>query len=328
MVIQLTDQEGRQIRQLTNVDADIELNGGKREFRIIIPINEFDSRIRYGCRIFVAGTEIGGIIGRIQTDTAANEVAVYGYSWRGLLEKKILMPPENADHLTVSGELNKILRDLIEPVFSGIFVVPQIDTGVTISSYEFDRFCTLRAGLKKMLEMVSYRLEIVYNQGLPNEMGQVEVSAVPIVDYSAEIELSGDCRLNYCVDEVRNGVNHLIIGGKGELQDRQIIHLYVQEDGTIGKNRYYTGIEEIEAFYENTSTDSSDVEEKGKEELKELMNGVTFDIDVEQLSLDVAIGDIIGGRDHITGIYAKRPVENIVITMENGKTEKNYTLEE
>ena len=178
-----------------------------------------------------------------------------------------------------------------------------------------------------MLKTVGYRLHIVYNMGEPNGTGWVEVSAVPIVDYSDEIELSQDSQLDFTLTDKQDGVNHLIVGGKGDMQDRNVFHLYVQEDGTIGSTKYYTGLDEIEYFYENTSTDTTDLEAKAVEKLQELMNTKTFKMDVEQLGIDVEIGDIVGGRDYRTGMSMKKPVENIVFKITGGIVSKEYKLE-
>lgn len=326
MVIQLTDKEGKQIKPLLNVSLDAELNGGERDFEISILASEYDKRIQVGSRIFIKDTEIGGIIGEPHTDTSLDTISWVGYTWRGLMAKKVIIPPEGQDRYVVNGELNNVLKGLIEPMFSGVFLVPDKDTGITIK-YEFDRFCTLLNGLEKMLKSVGHRLEIIYNEGQPNGSGWVEVSAVPIIDYSEEIELSQDSRLNFRMKDKRNGVNHLVVGGKGEMQDRNVLHLYVQEDGSIGKTQYYFGIDEIAEFYENTSTDTEDLESKAIERLQSIMNKQNFEMDVEKLGIDVAIGDIIGGRDYRTGMSMKKPLENIVVKISDGTIEKEYKLE-
>lgn len=324
MLIQLTTPEGRQIKPLTDAYLDMELNDGERDFALTFNRSEYNEQITYGSRIFVHGTEYGGIIGELGTSTSQDTITWTGYTWRGLLAKKLILPPDGQDYYTVNNELNNILRDLIEPMFSGVFVVPEIDTGVTVN-WKFDRFCTLLDGLVKMLKSVGYRLNISYNQGEPNGVGWVEVTAVPIKDWSSEIELSEDSQLHFSMTNKRNGVNHLVIGGKGELQDRNVIHLYVQKDGSIGKTQYYTGTHEIVEFYENTS--SEDVESYGIDRLKSIMNKNIFDMDIESLGIDVPIGDIVGGRDHITGMYASSPVGNIVLKLENGNISKEYRLE-
>lgn len=327
MVMQLTNPEGRQIKALSDCSLDMELNGIYRDFEITVSAEGYDSRMDYGCRIFAADTEYGGILGNISSDTADNTITWHGYTWRGMLANKVIVPPDGENYYTVSGELNTIIRDLVEPRFSGVFVVPDADTGVTVENWKFDRFCTLLDGIVKMLKSVGHRIDIRYNEGEPNGTGWVEVQAVPIIDYTTEIELSQDSRLNFRMTDKRDGVNHLVIGGKGELQDRNVIHLYVQKDGSIGKTPYYTGIDEITEFYENTSAETDDVENRGKEQLQKAMNRKTFEMDIEQLGIDVQIGDIVGGRDYITGMSMAKPVENVIIKISEGEVSKEYKLE-
>ena len=133
--------------------------------------------------------------------------------------------------------------------------------------------------------------------------------------------------MNYTMDGKRDGVNHLIVTGKGELQDRNILHLYVQENGSIGKTQYYTGLQEIVEVYENTSTETAELEEASRKKLQELMNKKTFKMDVTALGFEVDIGDIVGGRDYLTGLYMAKPVENIIYELIGDVESKTYKLE-
>jgi len=323
----LTNNEGYQVRKLDNVFFDCELNGGDRDFELSVSLSENFIDITNGCRIFVPNTEIGGIVGRKSVDTSSNTVTFGGYTWRGMINNKVIIPPEGEDYYTVSGELNSILSDLFDENFVDIFSVSTESTGVTVNNYQFDRFCTLLEGIDKMLASEGYRLEINYNQGSPNGVGYCEIEALPVHDYSNEMELSQDNRLNFNVTDIKNGVNHLVVGGKGELQERNILHLYVQSDGSIGDFQYYFGDDEIMSFYDNTSTETDELREQSIEHLKEIMNRQSFDMDVETLNIDIAIGDIVGGRDQVTGTYISKPLENIVVTISGDSITKKYTLE-
>lgn len=326
MVMQLTDKDGKQIKPLLDVEFDAELNDAERDFQISIPLSESDPRMQAGGRVFIRDTEIGGILGEISSQTATNTLIWLGYTWRGLMEKKIIVPPEGEDYYIAEGELNSVLRELVEPLFGGVFRVSKSATNVNVK-YQFERYCTLLSGLTKMLKSIGYRLEISYNEGEPNQSGWVDVSAVPIIDYSEQIELSQDSRLNFTMKEKKNGTNHLIVLGKGELKDRTVIHLYVQEDGNIGTEPYYTGIDEITEVYDNTSADTAELEQMGRNELLKRMNSKTFEMDVESLGLDIKIGDIVGGRDYITGMHMAKPLDNIIIKISGGKITKEYKLE-
>ena len=129
------------------------------------------------------------------------------------------------------------------------------------------------------------------------------------------------------MDDKRDGVNHLIVTGKGELQDRNILHLYVQENGEIGTEQYYTGIREITEVYENTSTETEELMSAAEDRLRSLAGKKTFKMDVAKLGMDVDIGDIVGGRDYLTGMYMAKQVENIVYEIINDVESKTYKLE-
>ena len=324
MVI-LANEDLRELGAIKDANTTVDLNGD-RTFSVQIARSNWYEELTFSSLIYIMGTEYGGIIGEILTDTTLDYVELKGLSWRGRLAKKIIQPPAGSDYKTVSGELHTVMKSLIEPEFNGLFVVSQEDTGVMVSNYQFERYCTLLDGLTKMLKSKGYRLQLSFRRE-QNEPGYLYIEAVPIVDYSNQIELSRDCQLNYTMDDKRDGVNHLIVTGKGEMQDRNVLHLYVQKNGTIGSQQYYTGLQEIAEVYENTSTETDELQSKSEERLQEIMNKKTFKMDVAALGIDVNIGDIVGGRDYLTGMYMAKPVENIVYELTGDIESKIYKLE-
>lgn len=324
MVI-LANSDLRELGAVRDANLAVDLNGN-RNFSLQIARSYWRPELTFSSVIYIPGTEYGGIIGEVLTDTTLDYVELKGLSWRGRLAKKIIEPPARSDYKTVSGELHAVMKELIEPEFDGLFVVSQEDTGVTVSNYQFDRYCTLLDGLNKMLKSKGYRLQLSFRRE-QNEPGYLYIEAVPITDFSERIELSRDCKLNYTMDDKRDGVNHLIVTGKGELQDRNILHLYVQENGEIGTEQYYTGIREITEVYENTSTETDELMAAAEDRLQSLAGKKTFKMDVAKLGMDVGIGDIVGGRDYLTGMYMAKPVENIVYEIVNDVESKTYKLE-
>lgn len=323
----LADQNLRDIKPVMDADIDIAVGSNENDYEIRVRKDQWDERYTYGNVFYIKNSEFGGIIGRKKINTENDTISLYGRTWRGKLDKKIIRPPAGQDYRKISGELNKVLNTLVTEQFNDYFVVSREDTGVTVNDYQFERYCTLLSGATKMLKSVGYRLQIKYIQQERGQPGYVELAAVPIVDYSERIELSQDSQLNFVFDETRNGVNHLICLGKGELQDRKVIDLYVQENGSIGTAPYYTGIEEVAEIYENTSSDSDELEEKGREKLQELMNSTSFTMDIENIGVEVEIGDIVGGRDYVTGMYAAKPIAKKIYTVKSGETTLEYEIE-
>lgn len=327
MVI-LTSPTGNELKSLQHTKFDVDLNE-TRDFELRMPANLYTKDIQEKGRLFIPQTEYGGLIGGVETQTATDEIIIKGRSWRGILSKKVIKPPEGSAYKIVSGELNKILKALIdEHGLSGLFTVPQTDTKTTVISFQFDRYTTLLEGIEKLLKSVEHRIDVKYMQqerGLP---GFVNLQAVKIADLSERIELSQDSRLDFTFAEVKNGVNHLICLGQGELTDRVVVDLYMSKDGTVGTTQHYFGIDEVTEVYEDTSAENIEtLIERGTQRLTELTAKQTFTMNLANLSVEADIRDIIGGRDYITGMSMAKPIVNKIYTEENGVVKIEYKLE-
>ena len=134
-------------------DAEIDLDlGDTNDFEMRMDQNTWKKEwYWYGNRIFIPQTEYGGIIDDLEVITSTREIVPRGLTWRGLLTKKVVEPPEGEDHLTVSGDLNDILRDLIGDRFGGLFSVPDVETGVMVTGWQVDRYVTLYDTIKTYL---------------------------------------------------------------------------------------------------------------------------------------------------------------------------------
>lgn len=327
MVI-LTNPAGNELEVMPFKKVDIDLND-QRDFEIRMPASYFAKNIQNKGRVFIPETEYGGLIGGLETQTAADEVIITGRSWRGVLSKKVIEPPAGSAYKTLSGELNTVLKTLIaEHGLSGLFSVPEDNTGVDVTNFQFDRYTTLLSGMEKLLKSVGYRMGIKYVQQERGQPGYVSLQAEEIADLSQSIELSQDSRLNFTFTEKNNGVNHLICLGQGELTDRVVVDLYIQKDGSVGTTQYYTGLDEVTEVYEDTSAENeAALIERGTERLLELANMQIFKMDIATMAIDAQIGDIVGGRDYITGMYMAKPVTNKIYTEENGTVKIEYKLE-
>ncbi len=307
-----------------NADVDLDL-GDTNDFELRIDQDVWKKEwYWYGNRIFVPGTEYGGIMNDLEVITRTREVVWRGPTWRGLLAQKIVEPPEGEDHLVVSGDLNDILRELIGDRFGGLFSVPDTKTGVSVTGWQVDRYVKLHDAIIKLLNSKGYRLQINYVEPEGLEYGYVEAQAVPVTDYSEDLEYSREGKVEFSIRDYRGGVNHLICAGKGQDEERIILHLYVQEDGSIGKTPYYTGLAEYEAVYEFSSADLEKLEEDGTKRLKDLQNYKSIDVDVSDIDLE--IGDIVGGYEEITGTRLQKPITGKIIKVQGGEVTTEYKV--
>lgn len=327
-----TDRYGRQIGYIRGADIDFEIGADEKDsindFEIELKRWNWDGSIEYGSRVFSPDTEYGGIVREISTDTSTNVIRAKGDTWRGMMTKKVIQPASGQDYAVVSGELNSIIKSKVETEFPGLFYGASTDTGVTVDNYRFERYCTLHTGLVKMLKSVGYRLDIRYEEDDTNATGYVRVSALPINDLSSEYELTNDNDMNFTTDDNRRGVNHLICLGKGELKDRLVIHLYVDQNGTISQTRqYYRGIEEITAVYDSNGSEKADLIKNGIKELEAKKSNMSYNMTMTKLEGNIDLGDIVGGKDYLTGITMKKPIGRKIWTISSGKEKISYKLE-
>lgn len=321
----LADASGAELRYIADGQIDVEL-GGDNDFLVTFPRSAWRSDIADGSRLYIPGTEYGGIVRRIETDTAMDTIAAGGLTWRGMLAHKIIRPAPGADYATATGDVGTILGGYVETEFPGLFVGGGA-AGVSVGGFQFARYCTLLDGLSAMLATVGYRLHIEYSEGAPGVSGQAVVSAVPIVDYSQTVELSENAKLNYKAVKSRDGVNHLVCLGKGELAERVVVDLYTDAAGNISTVQTFTGAEEIAEVYDNSGAELEDLTEGGKQRLAEIMSKTSFSMDVAALDLEgIEIGDVIGGRDYLSGIYMTKPVTGKVYKFDGSAETIEYSI--
>ncbi|MDF2950779.1 MAG: hypothetical protein K0S18_362 [Anaerocolumna sp.] len=296
---------------------DIDL-GNLNDFEITLDLDDWDkSFCNYNYLFYSNNTEYGGIIEDIKVDTKANTIKHKGYTWRGLLTQKIIEPPNGLSYLNVTGDANTIIQSLIGTTFGDLVVVDDVISGFAIN-YQFPRYINLLDGVNKMLSMVGAKLKLYF----VNEDMKVHIQAVSIIDYSDELEYSQDQLINFNTRDYRRGINHLICLGGGELTEREVIHLYLQEDGTIGSEQFYFGLSErVTTFDYANAEDTSSLIESGINRFKELLNYTELSMSIDEIEAD--LGDIVGGRERVTGLSMRKPIVQKILKV----TGNNISIE-
>lgn len=316
MVI-VSDAAGNELRVLKYNEYDFEVGDNANDFQIKVNAGEWES-IPNNARIYIPGTEYGGIYKRTEVDTKQGYIAIGGVTWRGMLQNHIIEPPEGVAYASDSGDLNAIIGDRVYAAF-GDFFTGGTDATVEVE-YQYNRYVSLYDGLQAMCSKAGYRLRIVYD----HVKKRVVVDAVPIVDYSNKVEFSTDMQTNYFAEIDNAGVNHLICLGSGQLANRTVIHLYSDQYGRISTTQTFFGVDEIARVYDYSGADVAQLTESGISQFKSIMAKNSFSVDVR--GLDLEIGDIVGGKDYVTGISMKAPVTGKIIKYSNGAQSTEYTI--
>lgn len=308
--------------EVVSIDVDV---GNTNDFELILSKNYAKEKgIGKGCYFLSEGTEYGGIIEEIGSNTSYPKVTFKGYIWREFLNQLVIQPPAGHGYLKVSGDANRIIEQLLKSGTGLLFDVSTEQSGIAIKNYQF-RYDTALNGITKMLSNYGARISIKTLQGDTDQGFKVEIEAVKIKNHSEELEYNGDDNIDVAMSEYSRGINHLICLGQGELVDRTVIHLYVQLDGSVGQKQYYSGIHERTAVYDNSS--ASDVQELiqgGIDRLKNVMNYKSANMTLRDANLE--IGDFVAARDRSAGIIMSRPVTNKILRYADGQTKIEYKV--
>lgn len=296
---------------------DLSFGEDENDFELTLGANE--PVLEFGAFVYIEGTEYGGIIDSMKTSTDGESITYTGRTWHGLLNSKVIQPNSGADYYVVSGEANAIMRTLVTRLgLDALFTVSSEDSGINISSYQFNRYCYGYDGINAMLADNGGKLKLEWSGR------KVQMAVESIVDFTAT-PVDGDVA-SLTVEQYGNKVNHLICLGRGELAERQVLHLYVDQFGRIGTVQYYTGIDERSEVYDNSSVESLDaLKSGGVKRLKELWSSDKAEMDIlERDDLVYDIGDIIGATDVRSGVSVAATVLKKIVKIENGAVRIEY----
>lgn len=272
-----------------------------------------------GAFVYIEGTEYGGIVDAVETTTNGYTITYSGRTWHGCLNSKVIAPNPGTNYFTVSGDANAVLAELVERLaLSDLFTAAEESAGINISSYQFNRYCKGYDGIRAMLAESGAKLKISWVNRT------VRLAAVPIDDYT-DYPVDGDIA-TLTVKRYAKTVNHLICLGSGELAEREVIHLYVDQYGGIGMEQYYTGLDEYTDVYDYGNAESSDdLRKNGTARLRELLNSDTADISIiESEGLVYDVGDIVGAKEYRSGVSVTAEVTQKIVKITNGVVRTEY----
>ena len=221
------------IRDFKKFDAEISQTPKLDRNQFVLTMDEDDyleSGITDEDFVYIPFSEFGGQVDEIKHASKQGQVTISGATWRGLLCRKIVEPPTGAPYLTISKtEPNKALKMLIGDRFGDFFDVGGEEIKDAVVSGEF-RFQTLLDAIVSSFSDARLEISCIYD----NIQKKVRVFPRMVSDYSSLVDLSQDYGVHMTTK--LGGVstyNHIIALGRGELTEREVVHLYRLENGTI-----------------------------------------------------------------------------------------------
>lgn len=267
--------------------------------------------------VYVPGTEFGGLLeyeyGKAGKSVIGNSDYKRGWTWHGLLTQWIISPPAGHDYYIASGDGNAVLRSLLSNVLGGFFYVPTYSSGVTISNFQFGLYCTVLEGIMSMCYANDAKLVIHADKVAAGSPIRITAEIKPAAVISGIY--NGDSPVPLIFTSNKMGINHLICMGRGELQERERVDLYINAQGKVSQSRYYTGRQERQAYYNYSAAQSTDdLIAKGTKRLKEIASSNALQIGKSDIDAD--IGDIIKGTKG--NITVEAPVARKILQVSGG----------
>lgn len=312
------------LHELGDIEFDVDLEIGSTEKST----NDFElnSNILFAkdtAGFYIPGTEIGGLIEYSKDRTDQDYSTLKGYTWRGLLSKSIIMPPSGSNYKIVSGEANSVIASMLSGILGDFFTVSMAASGCTITNYQFPLYINMLDGLEGMLEAYGYRLKITANKVASNQPIQILVEAVEAQLIKGTYNEDNGIPMSFESDNM--GINHLICGGSGELQNRMIRHLYIDSDGNVSTTQYYFGFDERQEFYDYANAESEDdLLDYGKKRLLELASHRTLKMEAPE-DYELEIGDLVQGV-FPDGTIIRSPIVQKIFKIENGMISTEYKI--
>ena len=284
--------------------------------------NDFEITTPEGIQgLYIPGTEWGGLVEYVELSNTSAEKTYKGWTWRGLLSQRIIIPPSGSDYKTVSGDANNIIRQLIGTSFGTLIRVPTKSSGITITNHQFTLYETLLDGLTEMLEEVGAKLYIHAEKEAPGKPIVVYVEAVTAT--TLEATYTDESPVTLAVKSDGMGINHLYACGKGDLQARKRMDLYLDNKGLVSTTKYYTGIQERVEYYDANNIEDDELYKYGEKRLLERASSTTIEIKADS-SADLEVGDIVKG--YLNGVEIFAPVKKKVYKIADGVAEAEYTV--
>ena len=321
----VTDPQGHTVSRLRSFELDMAFGADENDFELSVPKA---SGIKPGSRIFVPGTEYGGVVSVLcpARTRYGDTIAYKGRTWHGILEDHIICPPSGKSHLTVSGDANAVLRQLVRAMGLDDLFSAGSYAGINVAgSFRYRPGYT---GIVEMLAASGARLNAAWDTAAM----RCVLSAVPVKDWGDVPGISGSTLYSAELDYRK--YNHIIALGKGEGASRIVYNLYSDAAGNISEHQTMTGLDERTYTYDYSNAEFADLKVKSHDKLAKLRQTDAIDVDLDS-GAGVAVGDTVTAYSPAVGVSTRGTVTKLTVKVADGhvtvtpdftawKDEKNF----
>ncbi len=307
-----TNDKYEELGVLKNSSIDFEIGKydvASNDYQMSISIGSWNREFDKGSLFYCQECEFGGILDGKKVDTSKSSITFKGKTFRGLLEKEYVQPPDGQAYYVANGEANQVIDNLIHGKFNNLFVVDNVGLSDIGVNYQI-RDLNLLDALEKMLLKadIPSKLEITFYDK------KVHLQAVPIVDLSELLRYDNSYGISMISEKAISKYNHIVALGKGELTERIRVNLFLQDDGTwnTSENAKYAGLKRKTYLYDNSNEEDESKLIESSIEATEKANG-TDNLNINFTTDEASLFDYVGSKEEITGIEVKEQITKKVL---------------
>ena len=312
-VLIYTNKNHVDVGAIQSFSMDLAFGADEQDFEIAFS----EPVLSGGELLYIDGTEYGGIVDKITQSTETDNVIYAGRTWHGMLAGKIVKPASGQNYYTLSGDANTCIGSLLTKVgLTDVLTAKSTSSGITVSSYQFDRFCNAYDGLLKMLASANAILRIERHDGITELWAESRVT----IEDEADSDL-----MDFAITDSYRVPNHLVCAGEGELKDRVVVDLYADASGNVSQSQSLTGVNEITVLYNYNNADQAELIAEGTKELQSYQLGGGADLQVNSKG-DWHVGDKIQVRDNRSGTVITSTIAKKIVKVKDGVLSVDYEV--
>ena len=328
MELTFTDKNYRDIGLIEPYDGDFAWGNDENDFSIDIV---GDNVPEVGAMIYAEGSDLGGIVTGYKSDLGAEAFALVGHTWTGVLNRHVISPNKGQAYLTLKGDVTDCVAQLVTRAnMGGLFSVNPARVGInvnhTFKGSQSDeqqgtgRYMGAWAAMWQLLLEANCKARFSWSE----QFKRVVIDVMERKAYTDnESQMVGVAIVGI---STQLPTNHLICLGKGELENREVVHLYTDTRGRISQTQTIKGIDEIAETYSQSSSEGQELIKNGTKHLKDLWKkSQQVSIKSNSTSQPFDLGDIIGGTDPRSGVSAQAVVTKKVASFKQGQMTYSYT---
>lgn len=258
-------------------------------------------------RVYADGTEMGGRVEHFELKTGRSSSGLHwtGSTWSGVLAKRLLWPDAGQDYLTLAGDANAVLRQVVARLGLGsFFSVPDGDAGVSVS-YRCSRDVPdAWTNLRLAMRSAGLRLDAKWVDGA------CRLQAAKVTDWRGRVDSD---LVDFDLSSDLLVTNHLKAAGKGELASRQVVDVYADNKGNVGTSKAMAGVFELEEYYDANNSEGDDLRDQAESRLKDMQTEGGVKVTVGE-GVSFGLGDVVEARHYSPNVTISVEISSRVTT--------------